>query len=124
MEGARLYSEATIISYRRSNFAACLCLCDCALKIFFTSIALITDTYFGRSGARVGTFLGCLAVIVPPIIFICEIVARLYNEHTILNSTNQCALLVNADFESLTRRCGIFLRLQRALGIVCFGLFD
>lgn len=55
-----------------------------ALEVFFTATPLITDRYFNWTGAHSGTFLGCLAVLVLPIIFICEIVARRYEERTIL----------------------------------------
>lgn len=55
-----------------------------ASEIFFTVTPLITDRYFGWSGARAGTFLGCLAILVLPNVFICEIVARRYEERSIL----------------------------------------
>jgi hypothetical protein len=55
-----------------------------ALEVFFTATPLISDRYFGWSGARAGTFLGCLALMVLPICFICEIIARRYEERSVL----------------------------------------
>ena len=53
-----------------------------AQEMFFTSCALITDLYFGWRGSFAGLFLGGLSVLILPIDFLCEKVARRYEERT------------------------------------------
>ena len=53
-----------------------------AQEVFFTSCALITDQYFLWRGNVAGFFLGALSVLILPIDFVCEQVARRYEERT------------------------------------------
>jgi hypothetical protein len=53
-------------------------------EVFFTASPMITRRYFGWSGARTGTFLGWLAIMILPSNFVCEIVARRYEERTVI----------------------------------------
>ena len=55
-----------------------------ALETFLTATPLVTHRYFGWSGARAGTFLGVLAFTIIPVQYICAIVARRYEERTVL----------------------------------------
>jgi len=54
------------------------------LETFFSATPLITQRYFGWSGARAGTFLGFLAITILPVQYVCAIVARRYEERTVL----------------------------------------
>jgi hypothetical protein len=55
-----------------------------ASESLFTATPIITEQYFGWSGADASTFLGWLMVLVLPIYFVCEIISRRYEERTIL----------------------------------------
>jgi hypothetical protein len=55
-----------------------------SLEVMFTACPIVTDRYFGWSGARAGVMLGCLAIIVLPVDFICEMVSRRYEERTVM----------------------------------------
>jgi hypothetical protein len=59
-----------------------------SLEVLYTGTTINTRRYFQWSGARAGTFLGCLALFILPIHFVCEIVARRYEERTILKVRN------------------------------------
>jgi hypothetical protein len=50
----------------------------------FTATPLITERYFGWSGADASSFLGWLMILVLPINFICEVISRRYEERTVL----------------------------------------
>ena len=54
------------------------------METFFTATPLITHRYFGWSGARASSFLGVLAVTSLPVQYVCAIVARRYEERTVL----------------------------------------
>jgi hypothetical protein len=53
-----------------------------AQELLFTSCALIADRYFGWRGNVAGFFLGCISVMILPIDFACEQIARRYEERT------------------------------------------
>jgi hypothetical protein len=53
-----------------------------AQEVLFTSCALIADRYFAWRGNVAGFFLGCLAFMILPVDFICEQIARRYEERT------------------------------------------
>lgn len=55
-----------------------------AMELFFSATPLITRRYFSWHGARSVSFLGGLIFLVLPIGYVCEIVARRYEERTIL----------------------------------------
>ena len=55
-----------------------------ALEVFFTSAPIVGCRYFGWSGAHAGILLACLAVLNFPINFICELIARRYEERTVI----------------------------------------
>jgi hypothetical protein len=55
-----------------------------SLEVMFTACPIITDRYFGWSGARAGVMLGCLAIIILPVDFMCEMVSRRYEERTVM----------------------------------------
>lgn len=55
-----------------------------AQEVLFTSCALITDRYFSWKGNIAGLFMGSLSVLILPIDFICEQIARRYEERTII----------------------------------------
>jgi len=63
------------------------------LETFFTATPLITHRYFGWSGARAGTFLGVLAFFMFPVQYVCAIVARRYEERTVLKVSGTVLLL-------------------------------
>ena len=51
-------------------------------EVLFTSCALIADQYFQWRGHIAGVFLGCLSVLILPIDYVCEQIARRYEERT------------------------------------------
>ena len=53
-----------------------------AQEVLFSSCALITDQYFNWRGSISGLLLGCLSLFVLPIDFVCEQIARRYEERT------------------------------------------
>lgn len=55
-----------------------------SLEVMFTACPIVTDRYFGWSGARAGVMLGCLAIIILPVDFMCEMVSRRYEERTVM----------------------------------------
>lgn len=55
-----------------------------AIEIFFTATPLITTHYFDWSGLRAGAVLVLLTVLMPPVIFFCERVARKFEERVVL----------------------------------------
>jgi hypothetical protein len=55
-----------------------------ATEVFCTATPFITDRYFAWSGARAGTFLGCLLLAALPVTVVCEIVARRYEERAVI----------------------------------------
>jgi hypothetical protein len=55
-----------------------------AMEIFCTATPFITDRYFSWNGEHSGVFLACLAAASLPLMFICEIVARRYEERFLL----------------------------------------
>jgi hypothetical protein len=55
-----------------------------SLEVMFTACPIIADRYFGWSGARAGVLLGCLAIIILPVDFGCEMVSRRYEERTVM----------------------------------------
>lgn len=70
-----------------------------AIEVFFTATPLITYRYFAWSGARAGAFLGILAIFVLPIMFICEVAARRYEERSILKVS---AAVIGSDLHDRT----------------------
>ena len=58
--------------------------CTYAFEILFTSAPLVTNRYFLWSGARAGLFLGLLAILIFPVNFFCELVARRYGERVVM----------------------------------------
>jgi hypothetical protein len=55
-----------------------------SFEVMFTACPIVTDRYFGWSGARAGVMLGCLAIIILPVDFLCEMVSRRYEERTVM----------------------------------------
>lgn len=55
-----------------------------ATEILFTGAPIITEEYFGWSGAHASTYLGCVTCLILPIHFLCELVARRYEERIII----------------------------------------
>jgi hypothetical protein len=55
-----------------------------SFEVMFTACPIVTDRYFGWSGARAGVMLGCLAIIILPVDFMCEMVSRRYEERTVM----------------------------------------
>ena len=53
-----------------------------AQEVLFSSCAVIADRYFDWRGNIAGFFLGCLSLMVLPVDFVCEQVARRYEERT------------------------------------------
>lgn len=53
-----------------------------AQEVLFTSCALIADRYFAWRGNIAGFFLACLAFMILPVDFVCEQIARRYEERT------------------------------------------
>lgn len=51
-------------------------------EVLFSSCTLITDRYFGWRGSISGFFLSCLSLGILPIDFVCEQIARRYEERT------------------------------------------
>jgi hypothetical protein len=54
------------------------------LEVFFTATPMIMNRYFEWTGSRIGTLLTCLAMLFLPILWVSELVARRYEERTIL----------------------------------------
>jgi hypothetical protein len=55
-----------------------------ATEVFFTATPIVVCRYFGWNGDHAGVFLGGLALLVLPTYFVCELVARRYEERTVL----------------------------------------
>jgi hypothetical protein len=60
-----------------------------AHEVLFTSCALIADQYFKWRGNIAGVFLGCLSVLILPIDFVCEQIARRYEERTTIKVSSK-----------------------------------
>ncbi len=58
-----------------------------AQEILFSSCALIADRYFYWRGSIAGFFLGCLSLLILPVDFVCEQVARRYEERTTIKQS-------------------------------------
>jgi hypothetical protein len=55
-----------------------------SFEVMFTACPIVTDRYFGWSGARAAVMLACLAIIILPVDFMCEMVSRRYEERTVM----------------------------------------
>ena len=55
-----------------------------AMELFFSATPLITHRYFSWHGARSVSLLGGLTLLVLPVGYFCEVVARRYEERTVL----------------------------------------
>jgi hypothetical protein len=58
-------------------------------EAFVTGSLVITDRYFGWSGAHACLFLGILALSIVPVHFFCERIARRYEERTVVRVSYQ-----------------------------------
>jgi hypothetical protein len=75
-----------------------------AQEVLFTSCALIADRYFGWRGNIAGFFLACLSILILPIDFVCEQVARRYEERTTIKvSYRKTSLGIESQSFSLTK---------------------
>lgn len=64
-----------------------------SMEIFCTTAPIIGDRYFSWSGARAGTFLACLLFMTLPVTVACEIVARRYEERTVIKVRDTTAVI-------------------------------
>lgn len=55
-----------------------------AIELYLSGTSVITCRYFGWSGIKSGLFLGLLGVTIIPLHFVCEFIARRYEDRTIL----------------------------------------
>jgi hypothetical protein len=71
------------------------------LEVFFTATPMIMNRYFEWTGSRIGTLLTCLAMLFLPILWVSELVARRYEERTILKvSRNLETCIFGAPFSN------------------------
>ena len=55
-----------------------------AIELYLSGTSVITCRYFGWSGVKAGLFLGVLGATILPLHYLCELIARRYEDRTIL----------------------------------------
>ena len=68
---------------------------NCALELYLSGTSVITCRYFGWSGIKSGLFLFALGLTIIPLNFVCEFIARRYEDRTILRVRRSCCFAVN-----------------------------
>lgn len=73
-----------------------------SLEIFFTASPMVVKRYFAWTGEEAGLLLVCLSLFILPIHVVCEMVARRYEERTILKVLHLVCVLIKLSNPRLT----------------------
>jgi hypothetical protein len=54
------------------------------MELFLTATPIITCRYFAWGGSQAGIMLGALSALILPVNLVCERIARVYEERTVI----------------------------------------